>query len=562
MVTLHVEVGLPEAAHGVVFGFDEELARQREGRRGVGEGGPRRSQRCVGGDAVAAADAREVGVERPPLRELQGNIRRGEVLLRAVEVLETQVGDRCVGGVAAEDLRDLVVVELGAGAERILSGEDGREREVVGVGGQQVGVARLVGVVRNLHSHRVERPEARPRDVAGVLHRERPQSRRIERIGQVGVGKEAEITLAHVAAVTRGAGIFAAQPRHDVPMPLFQRRGGVGGRDVFGIVGDVAVRVERLPPLGAEVAVERFVVHVVVGVLRAGAQLPRLAESLFECGVERRHVVKPPRAVVVGRVAHDAGGGRADDILIVEDNDSIRRMLAELFEGMYEVTTAVDGQDALEKVEEASPHIILSDVLMPRMSGIELVKQLKGNLDTCHIPVVLLTARTEIEQNLEGLKIGADDYITKPFDSRLLVFRCNNLVNNRRKLQEYFTKQPTVETPVLATNPLDKEFLDEVIAVFEQHLDDSDFTIDMLAQQMLVSRTRMYAKIKAITGQTPNDFFITLRLKKAAFLLRNNPELNVTQISDQTGFSSPRYFSKLFKKAYQLTPMAYRQGEE
>lgn len=201
-------------------------------------------------------------------------------------------------------------------------------------------------------------------------------------------------------------------------------------------------------------------------------------------------------------------------ILIVEDNDSIRRMLAELFEGMYEVTTAVNGQDALEKVEEASPHIILSDVLMPRMSGIELVKQLKGNLDTCHIPVVLLTARTEIEQNLEGLKIGADDYITKPFDSRLLVFRCNNLVNNRRKLQEYFTKQPTVETPVLATNPLDKEFLDEVIAVFEQHLDDSDFTIDMLAQQMLVSRTRMYAKIKAITGQTPNDFFITLRLKK------------------------------------------------
>lgn len=249
-------------------------------------------------------------------------------------------------------------------------------------------------------------------------------------------------------------------------------------------------------------------------------------------------------------------------ILIVEDNPSIRHMLAELFEGLYEVTTAVDGQDALEKVAEVVPHIVLSDVLMPRMSGIELVKHLKGNLDTCHIPVVLLTARTEIEQNLEGLKIGADDYITKPFDSRLLVFRCNNLVNNRRKLQEYFTKQPTVETPVLATNPLDKEFLDEVIAVFEQHLDDSDFTIDMLAQKMLVSRTRMYAKIKAITGQTPNDFFITLRLKKAAFLLRNNPELNVTQISDQTGFSSPRYFSKLFKKAYQLTPMAYRQGEE
>lgn len=253
--------------------------------------------------------------------------------------------------------------------------------------------------------------------------------------------------------------------------------------------------------------------------------------------------------------------GSRPHILIVEDNESIRKMLAGLFETLYNVTVASDGVEALEKIQENPPQIVLSDVLMPRMSGIELVKELKGNLDTCHIPVVLLTARTEMEQNLESLKIGADDYITKPFDSRLLIFRCNNLVNNRRKLQEYFTKQPLADTPVLATNPLDKEFLDEVIAIFEEHLDDSSFTIDMLAQRMLVSRTRMYAKIKAITGQTPNDFFITLRLKKAACLLRNNPELNITQISDHTGFSSSRYFSKVFKKAYQVTPLAYRNGE-
>lgn len=253
--------------------------------------------------------------------------------------------------------------------------------------------------------------------------------------------------------------------------------------------------------------------------------------------------------------------GSRPHILIVEDNEPICKMLAGLFADIYDVSVAYDGVEALEKVEENPPQIILSDVMMPRMSGIELVRKLKSNLDTCHIPVVLLTARTEIEQNLESLRIGADDYIVKPFDSRMLIFRCNNLVNNRRRLQEYFTKQPAVEIPVLATNPLDKGFLDEVIAIFEQHLDDSEFTIDMLAQKMFVSRTRMYAKIKAITGQTPNDFFITLRLKKAAFLLKNNPELNVTQISDRTGFSSPRYFSKVFKKAYQVTPMAYRSGQ-
>lgn len=249
-------------------------------------------------------------------------------------------------------------------------------------------------------------------------------------------------------------------------------------------------------------------------------------------------------------------------ILIVEDNEAIRQMLAELFAPMYEVTTAIDGTDAMEKIEEKIPQIVLSDVLMPRMSGIELTKQLKSNLDTCHIPVVLLTARTEVEHNLEGLLTGADDYITKPFDSRILISRCNNLINSRIQLQEYFSKQPAAQTPVLATNPLDKEFLDEVMNIFEKHIDDSEFTIDGLAQEMFISRTRIYAKIKAITGQTPNDFFITLRLKKAAHLLKNHPELNITSISDQTGFSSPRYFSKLFKKAYQVTPMEYRKEEE
>ena len=248
-------------------------------------------------------------------------------------------------------------------------------------------------------------------------------------------------------------------------------------------------------------------------------------------------------------------------VLIVEDNESIRNMLTELFSPIYDTFTAEDGVKALEVINEHMPQIVLSDVLMPRMSGIELTKQLKSNIDTCHIPVVLLTARTEIEQNLEGLRIGADDYITKPFNSRILISRCNNLVNSRIMLQEYFSKQPAAQIPVLATNPLDKQFLDEVIDIFEKHLEDTDFTIDKLAQKMFISRTRIYSKIKAITGQTPNDFFITLRLKKAAHMLKSNPELNIIAISEQTGFSSSRYFSKLFKKAYDVTPMEYRKGK-
>lgn len=255
------------------------------------------------------------------------------------------------------------------------------------------------------------------------------------------------------------------------------------------------------------------------------------------------------------------GHASRPSILIVEDNEPIRHMLTALFEPFYQIETASDGVEAFEKITQAPPSIVLSDVLMPRMSGIELTRQLKSNLDTCHIPIVLLTARTEVEHNLEGLRTGADDYITKPFDSRILISRCNNLVNSRIYLQEYFSKQPAAQTPVLATNALDKQFLDEVIGIFERHLEDSDFTIDHLAQEMLISRTRVYSKIKAITGQTPNDFFTTLRLKKAAYLLRNNPEMNIISISEQVGFNTPRYFGKLFKKAYDMTPNEYRKGE-
>ena len=128
-------------------------------------------------------------------------------------------------------------------------------------------------------------------------------------------------------------------------------------------------------------------------------------------------------------------------MLIVEDNESIKQMLVSIFETFYQVTTASDGEEALEKVREEMPSIILSDVVMPRMSGTELCKRIKTDFNTCHIPVVLLTARTAIEHNIEGLKIGADDYITKPFNTNLLISRCNNLVNSRRLLQEKFSKQ-------------------------------------------------------------------------------------------------------------------------
>lgn len=248
-------------------------------------------------------------------------------------------------------------------------------------------------------------------------------------------------------------------------------------------------------------------------------------------------------------------------ILIVEDNESIREMLSNIFKPFYQVLTAADGVEGLELVRKEMPDIVVSDVVMPRMSGTELCKQIKADFNTCHIPVVLLTARTTIEQNIEGLRIGADDYITKPFNTKLLISRCNNLVNSRILLQEKFSKQPQAAVQMLATNPIDKDLLDRAMAIIEKHIDDTEFNVTVFAREMGMARTNLFAKLKAITGQTPNDFVLTIRLKKGALMLRNNPELNITEISDRIGFSSSRYFSKCFKDFYHVSPLAYRKGE-
>ncbi len=252
---------------------------------------------------------------------------------------------------------------------------------------------------------------------------------------------------------------------------------------------------------------------------------------------------------------------RGNKMLIVEDNDSLRDMLINIFKEFYTVITASNGAEGLEKALSEQPDIVLSDIIMPEMSGIELCQSIKKNPDICHIPVVLLTAKTAIEHTIEGLKMGADDYITKPFNIRILLSRCNNLVNNRIMLQEKFSKQPQASANLLATNAMDKAFIDKVVKVIETHIGNEAFNVDMLATEMGIARTKLFTKLKAVTGQTPADFIMTYRLKKAAIMLKNNFELNISEIADRLGFSSPAYFSKSFKEKYNVIPQVYRKGE-
>lgn len=249
-------------------------------------------------------------------------------------------------------------------------------------------------------------------------------------------------------------------------------------------------------------------------------------------------------------------------LLIVEDNESLKEMLTKILEPFYIVTTASDGEEGLEQVRTCQPDLIISDVLMPKMSGIELCRAIKKDIDLCHIPVVLLTARTAVEHTVEGLKIGADDYITKPFNIDILISRCNNLINNRMMLQEKFSRQPQIAPQILATNDMDKVFVDKVMRIVEEHLDDMEFSVDLFAREMGVARTKLFTKMKAVTGQTPLDFILTIRLKRAAVMLRNNPELSISEIADRLGFGSPRHFTKCFKERYNTVPQAYRKRKD
>ncbi len=244
-------------------------------------------------------------------------------------------------------------------------------------------------------------------------------------------------------------------------------------------------------------------------------------------------------------------------MLIVEDNEGIRNMLRDLFSNMYEVHTAKDGAEAIEMVKELQPDIILSDVLMPNMSGVKMCATLKADKQTSHIPIVLLTARNSEEYIVEGLATGADDYIIKPFSVNILVARCNNLIVSRRRLQQrYQHEQLSVEQ--LTTNIDDMQLLTTAEQIVARHMSNPEFNALLFASEMGLSRTYLFTKIKGVTGQTPNEFILNIRLKNSLTILKENPTISVNSLAYDCGFNSPSYFIKCFKSAYGKTPKNYK----
>lgn len=244
-------------------------------------------------------------------------------------------------------------------------------------------------------------------------------------------------------------------------------------------------------------------------------------------------------------------------VLIVEDNYDLRNFLLHSMRNEYRVIGAENGKEGFEMAKKYTPDLIVSDIMMPVMDGLELCSRLKKEIHTSHIPVILLTAKAMIEHWIEGLETGADDYIPKPFNLKVLQLKIINLIESRKKLRQLFGHGETVSPEELTTNQLDQQFIERAYAIVERNIQEPELSVDHFAREMMVSKSLLFKKIKAITGYSIVDFVNMFKLRKAASQLAANPQLNISEIAFAVGFNDPKYFSRIFRKVFGVTPSEY-----
>lgn len=240
-------------------------------------------------------------------------------------------------------------------------------------------------------------------------------------------------------------------------------------------------------------------------------------------------------------------------ILVVEDSREMQEFVVKQFSAEYRVLTAMDGVEALKVLEEHTVHLVISDIMMPQMDGLELCEHLKSELDYSHIPIILLTAKTTLQAKIEGMKLGADAYIEKPFSVEYLKVCVTNLLSNREKLRVSFAHSPFVQANSMALTKADEVFLKTLKEIVDENMQNPDFCIDDMASLLNMSRSSLNRKIKGVLDMTPNDYIRLERLKKAAQLLKEG-ECKINEVCYMTGFNTPSYFTKCFQKQFGVLP--------
>jgi signal transduction histidine kinase/ligand-binding sensor domain-containing protein/DNA-binding response OmpR family regulator len=247
---------------------------------------------------------------------------------------------------------------------------------------------------------------------------------------------------------------------------------------------------------------------------------------------------------------------KSETLLIVEDNAEVTEYLTDRLSKSYNIYTAANGAEALEVLKDREVDLVLTDVMMPVMDGVKLCKAIKQNIKTCHIPVIILSARSNTEDQLQGLEVGADDYLPKPFTYSVLKVKIQNMLKSRRRSLEHYSKSLEVEPEKITFNVMDEELLKKAMKIVIDNLDNSEFSTDIFCAEMGMSRSNLHLKLKAITGESTIDFIKKIRFNEACKLLLNG-RYNVAEVSTMVGFNTPSYFATSFKKYFGCLPTDY-----
>ncbi|MBS1562998.1 MAG: response regulator [Bacteroidetes bacterium] len=245
-------------------------------------------------------------------------------------------------------------------------------------------------------------------------------------------------------------------------------------------------------------------------------------------------------------------------ILLVEDNTELLEVIADELGEHYQVLTAMNGLQAINVLKNESIDLVVSDVMMPFMDGFELCKNVKSDVELSHVPIVLLTAKNTLQSKIEGLGLGADAYIEKPFDPELLLVQIANLLDNRKKLKQHFAHSPIAQLNSVAYTRSDEFFLEKLDSTIQENIDDIELDVDKLARLMNLGRTSLFRKIKSLTDLTPNELVNITRLKKAAELLTNS-DLLIYEVSEMVGYRSQTNFGRNFLKQFGMSPKDFQK---
>lgn len=255
------------------------------------------------------------------------------------------------------------------------------------------------------------------------------------------------------------------------------------------------------------------------------------------------------------------GGQGIPSLLIVEDNSDVSSFIRISLEPVYQIEEASNGKEGYEKARELVPDLIISDIMMPEMDGIEMAGLIHRDEITSHIPLIFLTAKTGEENRIQGLSTGVEDYISKPFNPKELALKVRNIIEKRRKHAEKVKKQLLLEPSEVHVESFDERFMKKAMEIVEKYLAEPEFDVQQFVSEMGMSRSVLYRKLRAVTNQSANEFINTIRLKRAAQLLRLHT-MNVSEISFAVGFNDPQYFSKCFRKQYGMTPSRFASESE